>query len=104
MTRVPLASSTPFPHDVDHPAHLLAGDERQRRLEGVGVPAHEDVGHADRRGFDPNPHLAGAGLGLVDLDQLQDVRRLAVLGDLPGPHHDSRRVRSDGGSALPTGM
>ena len=103
MTRVPTASVDPSANGLDHAADLLAGDEGQRRLEGVGVPAHEDVGQPDGRGLDPDPEVAGQRLGLVDVDQAEHVGGLTVVDDLPRPHHGSLRVSNDGGSALPTG-
>ena len=92
-----------LPHRVDDAADLLAGDERQRWLEGVGVAAHEDVGHPHGRGLDADPEVAGHRLGLVHVDQLEDIGGLAVAGDVPGPHHGTRSSSSTGGAALPTG-
>ena len=84
-TRAPPTTASPTlkPVDalaqrVDLAGQLQAGDEGQRRLVLVLAAGLQQVGEVDRGGADPDPHLAGAGLGRRDLLQRRSRRSRAA--------------------------
>ena len=62
---------------LDDARALMAEDDRHRR--GERAVADEQVGVADARGDDPEPHLVGLQAG--ELDALKGERRAAALDD-----------------------
>src|SRR3954453_6382104 len=78
----------PGAEGVDPAGHLVARHGRGADA-GEGAVLPERVAVADAAGLDPDPHLAGAGLRHLALDQLE---RRARLAHLPHPHPCHRRL------------
>jgi hypothetical protein len=73
---------------VDQPGGLPAGHVGRRDVlqpQGRAAAAQERVGRVDRCCGQPDPDLAGSGLGRGEADELQDVRP-AELGQGHGFH------------------
>ena len=62
-----------FADGFDDPGAVAAGDVGQRREQGVGARSDIGVDRIDTGGPDPHEHLAGAGLGIGDLVELQGL-------------------------------
>ena len=71
---------------VDRAAHLLTGDEGERRGERVRAAAHERVREPDPRSAHAQAQLTRTRNRLVDDDTPEHVGGWAVSLDLPGVH------------------
>jgi hypothetical protein len=58
---------------VDRARDVVARDVRQLDRDGQEAAPHPAVRRAVRRGGDADPHLPGARLGLLDVDDPEDL-------------------------------